>query len=142
MKRNEQLLCKNIIQSLMILKKATSDDEDFIYNIVKDWLEKYPEQTVTVTIVTKEQMFSKPAERYIIDDYKGFVQLLPNNEIGYYLKPECHNKGIGTQAVKELIKLHTRPFYFVTISNGNPASLKVAEKIGFKPKGQILIYSN
>ena len=123
-------------------KKATSDDEDFIYNIVKDWLEKYPEQTVTVTIVTKEQMFSKPAERYIIDDYKGFVQLLPNNEIGYYLKPECHNKGIGTQAVKELIKLHPRPFYFVTISNGNPASLKVAEKIGFKPKGQILIYSN
>tara|TARA_B100001750_G_C15352298_1_gene517835 strand:- start:520 stop:900 length:381 start_codon:yes stop_codon:yes gene_type:complete len=126
----------------MTLKKATKEDEDFIFKIIKEWLEKFPEQTVTVTEVTKEEIFLKSAERYIIDDYNGFVQLFPNNEIGYYLTPEYQNKGIGTSAVKELMKLHHRPFYFVTISNENPASIKLAEKIGFKPKGQILVYSN
>jgi RimJ/RimL family protein N-acetyltransferase len=126
----------------MILKKVTTDDEDFIYNIIKNWLKDFPEQTVTVTEVTKEELFLKPAERYIIDDYKGFVQLFPSNEIGYYLKPEYYNKGIGTIAVKELMKLHQRQFYFVTVSNENPASIKLAKKIGFKPKGQILLYSN
>ena len=120
-------------------RRAKTKDNDFIFSLVKEWLHDYSEQTVTVSKISKKKFFSKPAIRYIIGDNFGFVQLLPNNEIGYYLDPKFQNKGLGTKAVKEIIKKHPRPFYYVTISNKNKSSLKLAKKCGFVPKGQILV---
>ena len=67
----------------------------------------------------------------------GFVQILEDNEVGYFLDKKFQNKGIGTEAVKLLMKLNPRERYFATIHNQNEYSIKLIKKLGFLPKGTI-----
>ena len=67
----------------------------------------------------------------------GFVHILANNEIGYYLIPEFQGIGIGTWAVTQLMKIQSRERYYATINNKNICSVKLIKKLGFRPKAII-----
>ena len=78
--------------------------------------------------------------KYIIkkDDIKiGFVHILGNNEIGYYIIPQFQGFGIGTSAVTQLMKSQPRDRYFATVNDKNIASVKLIKSLGFKPKATI-----
>ena len=70
-------------------------------------------------------------------------------EMGWALSPECHGKGYATEAVQAALRWaqenlpHERTICFV--ATDNPASLRVAEKVGYQeiarlePDGEPLI---
>jgi len=62
-----------------------------------------------------------------------------NVELGYFLGEEYWNRGIMTQAIKEMAKYVFSKFDVVRIQasvyNTNPASVRVLEKAGFKLQG-------
>lgn len=131
---------KKILIKNLKLVKATKKDYRFIYEVVKSWLE-HTDHSVTVLRIPKfSRFFKSKSNRYIIksDGRKiGFVHILENNEIGYYLIPEFQRMGIGTWAVRELIKNNPRDRYFATINRKNKGSIKLVTKLGFRPKGII-----
>lgn len=59
------------------------------------------------------------------------------NEIGYHLLPKYHGRGIGTEAVRQLMELNPRERYFATIHNENKPSKNLITKLGFHPKATI-----
>lgn len=122
------------------LVRATKKDYRFIYNVVKDWLEQTNHSVMALQIPSFSKFFKVKSIRYIIkNDHLriGFVHILSNNEIGYYLIPPFHGMGIGTWAVAQLIKMQPRGRYFATINKKNIASIKLVTKLGFHPKGII-----
>ncbi len=69
----------------------------------------------------------------------GFANVdTPGNmaEIGYVLSPEYHGKGYMTEAVTSVLKLSFETFCFdfvkLRIIKGNEASVRLAERLGFK----------
>ncbi len=70
-----------------------------------------------------------------------------NAELGYALSQEYWNKGIGTEAVREVIKFGLEVLQLVeitaTVKPNNIASIKLLGKSGFNPiatrKGQMII---
>ena len=122
------------------LVKATKRDYRFIYDIVKEWLERTDHSVTVLRIPSFTKFFKTKSTRYIIKKGStkiGFVQILTNNEVGYYLIPEFHGMGIGPWAVVKLMRMQPRSRYFATINKKNIASVKLITKLGFKPKGVI-----
>lgn len=74
--------------------------------------------------------------------WAGYVSATQNNEIGIVLKKEWRGKGYGTQAVRELMRLH-KPLpaepsvrnghWLANIAPGNAASQTMFSRLGFKP---------
>lgn len=54
------------------------------------------------------------------------------NDCGYWLLPEYQNRGIGTWAFNELMKLNPRPFFALVIHPYNKRSIRMTKKFGFK----------
>lgn len=130
---------KTFVSELKLVK-ATKSDYRFIYEIVKDWLEKFEHSVTVLRIPSFSKYFRTKSTRYIIKKGStriGFVQILDNNEVGYYLIPEFQGIGIGTWAVVQLMKMQPRQRYFATINKKNIASVKLITKLGFQPKGII-----
>jgi len=129
-----------MIKKGLMLVTASKKDFPFVYEIVKRWL-KETDHSVTVLKIPKFSDFFKiKSKRYIIKLNKesiGFVHILKNNEIGYYLKPEFQGFGYGAWAVRQLIKKNPRKHYYATINKKNTSSIKLVEKLGFHPKGII-----
>jgi len=123
------------------LVKATKRDTRFVYEVVKDWLSRHVDHSVTVLKMPSFSKFSKSKPtRYIIKKDKtsiGFVHILANNEVGYYMIPEFQGMGIGTWAVSEMMKMQPRDRYFATINNKNIGSVKLITSLGFRPKATI-----
>jgi len=123
------------------LVKATKRDTRFVYEVVKDWLSRHVDHSVTVLKMPSFSKFSKSKPtRYIIkkeDISIGFVHILANNEIGYYVIPEFQGKGIGTWAVAELMRKQPRARYFATVNTKNIGSVKLITSLGFRPKAII-----
>lgn len=127
------------------LEPASESDYPFIYDIVKTWLENTDQSVTLLKMPDFDEYFKVESQRYIMKTNGikiGFVQILTNNEMGLVLIPEYHNKGFGTKALIELIKKHPRNKYFATINNQNHASIKIFNKLGFKPKGTIFELNN
>lgn len=123
------------------LVKATKRDTRFVYEVVKDWLSRHVDHSVTVLKMPSFSKFSesKPT-RYIIKKGKtsiGFVHILANNEVGYYMIPEFQGMGIGTWAVSEMMRMQPRDRYFATVNNKNIGSVKLITSLGFRPKATI-----
>jgi GNAT superfamily N-acetyltransferase len=120
------------------LVRATQKDSQFVYNVVKDWLDRHVDHSVTALRMPSFVKFSKTkTTRYIIKKENtsiGFVHILANNEIGYYMIPQFQGMGIGTWAVAQLMKKQPRDRYFATVNNMNIASVKLITSLGFKPK--------
>jgi RimJ/RimL family protein N-acetyltransferase len=123
------------------LVRAKQKDVRFVYDVVKNWLDKYPDHSVTTLRIPSFVKFSKTkTTKYIIkrgNTSIGFVHILTNNEIGYYIVPQFQGIGIGTWAVAQLMKKQPRDRYFATVNNKNTASMKLITSLGFKPKATI-----
>jgi GNAT superfamily N-acetyltransferase len=122
------------------LVKAVKSDYRFIYKIVRDWMKQTDHSVTVLKMPPFTKFFRTDASRYIIKKGPtriGFVHILANNEVGYYLVPEFQGMGIGTWAVASLMKIKKRERYFATINKKNIASVKLITKLGFKPKGII-----
>lgn len=126
------------------LRDFEDSDFPFMYQLVVDFLKT--DLSVTQLDVMEYKEFVKKfsnddSKRYVItndlDERLGFVHLLKNNEVGFFLKPEYQGKGIASRAVKMLMELHPRERYFATINNNNEPSKNLVKKLGFYPKGTI-----
>lgn len=126
------------------LEDCKESDHYFIYQLIKEFFKK----NLNVTYLKMESFdeftkrLSMPNDKnYIIKDQTneklGFVHIMANNEIGYFIVPKFQNKGIGIEAVRLLLDLNPREIYFATIHNDNISSIKLVEKLGFQPKGTI-----
>ncbi len=123
------------------LARAQKKDTRFIYQVVKEWLEHHADHSVITLKMPSFAKFSKTkTTKYIIkkgDMPIGFVHILANNEIGYYVIPEFQGMGLGTWAVIQLMKKHPRERYYATVNNKNIASVKLITSLGFKSKATI-----
>ena len=131
---------KNALKKELSLVKATKKDQRFIYQIVKNWLEQTDHSVTVLKIPSYTKFFKTKSIRYIIQKKFvkiGFVHILDNNEIVYYLIPEFQGMGIGTWAVAQLMKIESRDLYYATINNKNIGSVRLVEKLGFQPKAII-----
>jgi RimJ/RimL family protein N-acetyltransferase len=121
------------------LRESVIEDNLFIYNLIKEFLKS--DLSVTfLSMPTIDEFFKNKIKRYVISDENeslGFVQILENNEIGYFLDKKIQNKGIGTESVKLLMKLNPRERFFATINDKNESSKKLIKNLGFKPKATI-----
>ena len=121
------------------LRDSSSDDQLFIYNLVSEFL-KTDLSVTFLSMPSIVEFFKNKIQRYIISDGKeslGFVQILENNEVGYFLDKKFQNKGIGTECVELLMKINPRKRFFATINDKNKFSKKLIKKLGFKPKATI-----
>jgi|SaaInlStandDraft_2_1057019.scaffolds.fasta_scaffold53343_3 RimJ/RimL family protein N-acetyltransferase len=135
----------DISSKIMIkLNPCTPDDYKFVYSLVENMFKT----NLNVTYLKLENFdefvsraFSEDDIHYIIlnekEEKMGHIHIMSNNEIGYAIIKKFQNKGIGTEAVQKIIKLHPRERYFLTIHNQNKASIRIAEKNGFNAKGTI-----
>ena len=123
------------------LVRAKQEDIRFAYDVVKSWLCTYSDHSVTILKMPSFAKYSKAkTTKYIIKKGNtsiGFVHILANNEIGYFMIPQFQGMGIGTWAVRQLMKKQPRERYFATVNNKNTASIKLITSLGFKPKATI-----
>jgi len=76
----------------------------------------------------------------IINNAKiGFVMISSRNELGYFILPKFQNKGIGNQAIKQLMMKEKREYYWALVDFDNKESKKFAQSIGMVPSS--LVYS-
>ncbi len=126
-----------------LLREMNSDDRHFIYKLVEDYLKTDFSITV-ITLKPFDEYFKAYSENdlktYIImvnNERAGFVHITKDGEIGYYLTKKYQNKGIATNAVMDMLKMHPRERYFATVNVNNIRSNNLVKKLGFQPKGTI-----
>lgn len=131
-----------------VLREMTSDDRQFIYKLVEDYLKT--DFSVTVIALKSFDEYFKiysqnDLKTYIImvnNQRAGFVHITKDGEIGYYLTKEYQNKGIAVDAVKKMLELHPRERYFATVNSNNVRSNNLVKKLGFRPKGIVYEKNN
>ncbi len=67
-----------------------------------------------------------------IGDVTGTVYLSKQDEIGVHLFRGFQKKGLGLQAVTEIMRLHPRRRFLANINPDNAPSLRMFEKLGFR----------
>ena len=80
---------------------------------------------------------------FIENDSKicGYVLITSRNEIGYMVSQQFQGKGIGKRAVKKLLEIEPREYYWVTIPKENEHSMAFLQSVGgFVPRGYIYGY--
>jgi RimJ/RimL family protein N-acetyltransferase len=79
---------------------------------------------------------SKPYKAWYLIKYEGklagAIYLTHLNEIGIHLFKNVQKKGVGKEAIDELIKLHPAKRYLANIAPYNMNSINFFEKQGFK----------
>jgi GNAT superfamily N-acetyltransferase len=121
------------------LRDSNDDDHVFIYNLVNEFL-KTDLSVTFLSMPSIDEFFKNEIKRYIIsngNESLGFVQILENNEVGYFLDKKFQNQGIGTECVELLMQLNPRKRFFATINDKNESSKRLIKKLGFKPKATI-----
>jgi RimJ/RimL family protein N-acetyltransferase len=121
------------------LRDSNDDDHVFIYNLVNEFL-KTDLSVTFLSLPSIDEFFKNEIKRYIIsngNESLGFVQILENNEVGYFLDKKFQNQGIGTECVELLMQLNPRKRFFATINDKNESSKRLIKKLGFKPKATI-----
>jgi len=125
---------------MVTLKPVTEFDYHFMYDMLK---ERKPEEVISFKMPSYHQhvkfIESKPYKAWYIileDDFRvGNIYLTHNDEWGYFIKKESQNLGIGTKALKELVKLHPRKYYYANINPDNKVAIHQARD---KFKGKLI----
>lgn len=126
-----------------VLREMTLDDQNFMYELIKEYLKTDLSVTV-LTLKPFDEYFkvysSIDLKTYIIYDNDvrvGFVHITKDGEIGYYLTKKYEGKGIASNAVRDMLRLHPMKKYFATVNINNARSNNLVKKLGFVPKGII-----
>ncbi|MHA7646451.1 GNAT family N-acetyltransferase [Nitrosopumilus sp. S4] len=69
----------------------------------------------------------------------GIVMITTRNEIGYFILPEFQRKGFGKKAIKNLMIMEKRKYYWAIVDFDNLKSKQFIQSLGMIPRG--LIYS-
>ncbi len=126
------------------LEPITKYDYHFIYELVSEFF-KTNLNVMYMKLDSYEDFVKKSfviGDTYYIvknriGERMGYVHIMNNDEIGYFIDSKFQRMGYGTEAVKQLMKLHPRKQYFASININNIASNKVIKKLGFHVKGSI-----
>ena len=123
---------ENITLQLVIKK-----DLRFLYELLK-------ERNSSINISHKKMptfnehvnfVLSKPYSKwyiiYLCRNKVGSVYLSKQNEIGIFIKKEFLKKGIGTEVLKKIMKLHPRKQFLANINPKNKKSIEFFKKNGF-----------
>jgi hypothetical protein len=126
-----------------VLREMTLDDQNFMYELIKEYLKTDLSVTV-LTLKPFDEYFkaygSNDLKTYIImvnEERAGFVHITKDGEIGYYLTKTYEGKGIASNAVKDMLKLQPMKRYFATVNVNNTRSKNLVMRLGFFPKGVI-----
>ena len=71
----------------------------------------------------------------------GAIYLTQRNEIGIGIFKDCQNNGYASEAIKQLMSLHSCKF-LANINPENKASIKLFENLGFKHIQETLAYES
>lgn len=74
------------------------------------------------------------------DTVLGSVKISSKNYVSYQILKSFQGKGLATKAVRLLMKKHPRERFFAIINNDNTFSIKLIEKLGYKPKATVFEY--
>ena len=77
---------------------------------------------------------------YLIEN-KGFITITDRNEIGYGTLPQYRRKGIAKKALKELMDIEPRKYYWALIDKNNEISMKFIQSLKFVPRGIVYGYN-
>ena len=91
MTENSKIFLKN---KIYFLRESNKDDHQFIYNLTNEFIKSNLSVTY-LTLEPFEKFFNNKTKRFMITDginLIGFVQILENNEVGYFLDKEFQNK--------------------------------------------------
>lgn len=125
--------------NLVRLGDQKEEDKKFIYNLIEQFLKT----NLSITFLTMpsfDDFFKIKIKRRMVtyeEKTVGFVQMLENGEVGYFIDPSYQGKGIATKAVELLMDENPRERYFATINNDNIASIDLVKRLGFHPKGTV-----
>lgn len=121
------------------LRPVTPNDAEFLYEMLR---ERTPEVSIShremPTMAEHCAFMAKDPYHvwYIIEAGDGVpvgqTYLTRENEIGIFVKAAFHGKGIGTQAVQDLMEMHKRDRYIANIAPKNEKSLAFFGGKGFK----------
>lgn len=131
-----------------ILREMTLDDQNFMYELINEYLKT----DLSVTVLTLKP-FDEYFKAYISNDLKtyiimvneervGFIHITKDGEIGYYLTKKYEGKGIAFNAVSSMLKLQPMKRYFATVNIINTRSKNLITRLGFLPKGIIYEKNN
>ena len=125
-------------QTLIRLEKVSKSDLRFLYNLLR---QRDPQANIShkkMPTYSEHVKFvmSKPYSYWYTIRKKnskiGSIYLSKQNEIGIFLDKKFFNKGVGTEALKLLIKKHPRERFIANINPNNKKSIKFFKKHGFK----------
>lgn len=127
----------------MKIREVNQDDSDFLFELYmkresRDILTpiKYEDNENFVKNYIQKSPTHPFQSWYIIEvnnSKAGSLSLhKKNNELGYWLLPQFQNKGIGTKAIDEFMKVTNKSFYTIRAHIDNKRSQKISQKLGFK----------
>ena len=120
------------------LKLISEKDHKFLYELLK---EREPSTNIShKKMPTFNQhvnfVLSKPYSKWYIIlqgiDKVGSIYLSKQNEIGIFLKKESHHAGIGTMALKLVMKKNPKKGYLANVNPKNKKSIEFFKKNNFK----------
>ena len=120
------------------LKLISEKDHKFLYELLK---EREPSTNIShKKMPTFNQhvnfVLSKPYSKWYIIlqgiDKVGSIYLSKQNEIGIFLKKGSHHAGIGTTALKLVMKKNPKKGYLANINPKNKKSVEFFKKNNFK----------
>lgn len=97
----------------------------------------YPNEILTDRLCIKKSLTADLAVYYSLylqgtSEAIGSVDMYSDGEIWYQISSGFRNQGYVTEAVSKIISISTAPSFYLSICSTNSASLRVAEKLGFK----------
>jgi len=120
------------------LVPVDSSDYEFLYGMLK---ERTPEQSISFSMPTwEEHVIYLDSKHYtyfyiIVENGKkvGNIYLTELNEWGYFILKSEQGRGLGTQAILQLTKLHPKEYYLANVNPDNKRAIHLAkEKFGGK----------
>lgn len=120
------------------LKNINKSDFQFLYELLS---ERDPRANISHRkMPTYEEhvkfIMSSPYSKWYIIYYNngksGSIYLSKQNEIGIFIKKDMQGKGIGTGALKLIMKKNVSKRYLANISPKNKKSIEFFKKNGFK----------
>lgn len=139
------------------LRTRTDDDLDVLYRLAADldtWEERNPSAPGPLTRAACDARNAEPAEEgsaaFVIDvdgtavggtTLFGFDPLARHAEAGISLLPEARGRGVGTEAIRQLVQFgfvrrNLRRIHLQAIAS-NAGALRAYEKAGFVVEGRL-----